>query len=71
MTPARGRPGEDPFQKDVQACGDAGSKDYIFSFAGGEMKKFQKLFSCIKDLFFQRVGVAVSPRFTFTAEPDR
>ena len=52
---------EDPFQKDVQACGDAGSKDYIFSFAGGEMKKLQKLFSCIKDLFFQRVGVAVGP----------
>ena len=50
---------KDSFQKDVQACGDAGSKDYILSSAGGEMKKLQKLFSCIQDLFFQRVGVAV------------
>ena len=51
---------EDSFEQDIQAHGDILCEDYIFSFTGCKMEQASKLFSCLKNLFFYRVGGTIA-----------
>ena len=49
---------EKSFQKNIQACCNIGSKNYIFCF--GKMKQAAELLSCFINLFFDRKSRLVS-----------
>ena len=48
------------FQKNIQTGSDIFCKNNILTLSGSKVKELQKLFSCLKNLFFHRISCPVS-----------